>query len=315
MTNDKFGMTKRDLGQMLRDRAFVIRYLSFVVLLAGCTSTNDIAFTPQIVVQGFLYANEPLDSIVVRQTESVFDTSHDKSINDALVTIASENGIDTLHLGYKGGEYIPKRPIIPRSRKTYTLRVEWNGQIATSTTTVPDSIRLDSVVAYGRRLSLTNTDTLRYPNPNSIDSLNQPGVHLYWTKSQNASGYGLEAVCTDTAKHSRFTYKIDPITGDTTVIRYDSGGRIDSKVRFEDTTAIGRYRFFILSQDEFVSWLQFQFYGSNVVRALAIDKNFQDYILGLYISRSQFNNNTLHVQGGLGIFGSAARASKRVFLE
>jgi hypothetical protein len=289
-------------------------FMGLLSFFAGCTSTNDIAFTPQIVVQGFLYANEPLDSIVVRQTESVFDTARDKGISDAIVTVASEGLIDTLRLRYRAGEYVPTHPIIPRSRKSYILRVEWKGQVATSTTTVPDSIHLDSAVACGRRLSLVGNDTLYYPNAGNIDSLNQPGIHLYWSKSANAAGYGLEALCLDTTKHSRFTYKVDPITGDTTLIRYDSGGRIDSKVTFEDTTSIGRYRFFILSTDEFVSWLQFKFYGLNVVRALAIDKNFQDYILSLYISRSQYNNNTLHVQGGLGIFGSAARASKRVFL-
>ena len=291
-------------------------YLLLAALASGCTSTNDIAFTPQIVVQGFLYANEPLDSIVIRETESVFDTSQDKPLSSAFVTIIGNDAVDTLHerAGYRG-QYVTSSPFIPRSRKSYTLRVEAIGQIATSTTTVPDFIHLDSAAAYGRLLSLTKTDTLHYPDARSIDSLNQPGIHLYWSKSANAAGYGLEALCVDTARHSRYTYKIDPITGDTTVIRYDSGGRIDSKVTFNDTTATGRYRFFILSENEYVSWMQFQFYGSNVVRALAIDKNFQDFILGLYISRSQFNNNTLHVQGGLGVFGSAARATKTVFLE
>src|ERR1051325_2096966 len=102
---------------------YMLLLLTALAVMAGCESSNDIAFTPQIVVQGFLYANEPLDSIGVRETESVLDTSRDKSINNAIVTIASESGIDTLRLGQKGGEYIPRRPLIPRSRKTYTLRV------------------------------------------------------------------------------------------------------------------------------------------------------------------------------------------------
>lgn len=290
-------------------------FLGLALIAAGCTSTNDIAFTPQIVVQGFLYANEPLDSVVVRQTESVFDTSQNMGLSGATVTITSDGVTTTLHEASKRGQYVPSAPLIPRSRKSYTLRVDWIGQTATSTTTVPDSIHLDSVGAFGRALSLLNSDTLLYPDPNSIDSLNQPGMHLYWSNSPSAEGFGLEALCTDTARRSSYTYQIDPKTGDTTVIRYDSGGPINSKVVFEDTTATGRYRFFIRSTNEFVSWLQFKYYGPNVVRALAIDKNFQDYVLSIYISRSQYNNNTLHVQGGLGVFGSAARASKKVFLK
>src|ERR1051325_9138445 len=41
-------------------------------------------------------------------------------------------------------------------------------KIKIASTTIPDSLQLDSAVVYGRRVSLTKQDTIYYPNPNSF---------------------------------------------------------------------------------------------------------------------------------------------------
>jgi hypothetical protein len=141
-------------------------------------------------------------------------------------------------------------------------------------------------------LSLTNTDTITYPT--TIDSLQSPGIYLWWSPSPGCAGYGLEALSLDTNADTI----LDAVT-----------------TALGDSAMFGQYRFFILSTNEQVVWPQYTRYGLTVVRALALDKNYEDFVLALYISGSQFDNSTLDVSGGLGVFGSAARASKFVYLK
>ncbi|MDP4241902.1 MAG: DUF4249 family protein [Bacteroidota bacterium] len=294
MTNCVSGTANASADPKLFYLSFVIRHLSMLLILSGCLSVTESTFTPQIVVQGFLYANEPVDSIVVRRTIAVRESSGDDRVSGARVTLA--NGDSTYPLieaaGPVHGRYISNVPIVIQPGKTYRLRVEALGQVATSETTVPDAIRLDSVTFRGQRLSLTDVDSIIYPGTVDIDSLTSPGIHLFWSASPNSAGYGTEALSLDTS---------DRILGRASLN--------------SDTLAQARYRFFILSTDEQVVWQQYMYFGPNVIRALALDRNFEEYVLGLYLARSQFNNNTLHITGGLGIFGSAARASKMVYLK
>ncbi len=264
-----------------------------LTLFDGCLSVTESTFTPQIVIQGFLYANEPLDSIVVRRTIAIGESTGDDRVHNAIVTLSLDGTIDTLReAAAANGQYLANRTILIQPHKTYALRVSALGQVATAETTVPDSIHLDSVTFRGQKLSLTQMDSIIYPGTVNIDSLSSPGIHLYWSASPNSAGYGTEALSLDTS---------DRIIGRASLTA--------------DTLALARYRFFILSTDEQVVWQQYMYFGPIVIRALALDRNFEDYILGVYLSGSQFNNSTLHVTGGLGVFGSAARASKRVYLK
>ncbi len=266
----------------------------FAISCGSCSSVTETTFTLQIVVQGFLYANEPLDSIVVRQTAPITRTSENDRVSGAVVSIASADSVYVLHEHANAvpGRYTSDNPIVIQPGATYSLRVEALGQVATASTTVPQAIHLDSVTLLGQKLSLTNIDYVTYPT--IVDSLQSPGIHLWWSSSSGSAGYGIEALSLDS-------------TADTILDAVSSA--------LGDSAAMGRYRFFIISTDEQVVWPQFTRYGLNAVRAIALDKNYEDFILALYLSGSQFNNSTLDVSGGLGVFGSGARASKTVFLR
>ena len=302
MTNYELRITNQRSQEGIKisgQSLFVIRHLSFVILifpllLWGCTSVTESTFSPQIVVQGYLYANEALDSIVVRQTIPIGSSTGNDFVSNAIVTITSGDSIYSLHerIPFEPGRYTSDHTVIIQPGTAYTLRVEALGQIATASTTVPLAIHLDSAELDGRKLSLKATDSVTYPT--HVDSLQSSGIHLWWSPSPGSAGYGIEALSLDT-------------TADTILDAVSSA--------LGDSVAFGRYRFFILSTNEQVVWPQFTRYGLNVVRALALDKNYEDFILSLYLSGSQFNNSTLDVSGGLGVFGSAARASKFVYLK
>ncbi len=265
----------------------------FVAMIASCTSVTETTFSPQIVVQGYLYANEPLDSIVVRQTIPIVGVSGNDRVSGAIVSITKGDSTYLLREDTSlRGRYIGTSPIMIESGATYTLRVQALGQVVTASTTVPLAIHLDSVKLNAQMLSLTGTDTITYPT--TVANLESPGIHLWWSPSLGTAGYGLEALSLDTAAD--------------TILDVVSSA-------LDDSAATGQYQFFILSTDEQVVWPQFTRYGLNAVRAMALDKNYEDFVLGLYLSSSQFDNSTLDVTGGLGIFGSAARAGKNVFLK
>lgn len=262
--------------------------------LASCEQTTDTVFSPQLVIEGYLYANEPLDSIVVRRTIEITQGDSIAYVQGAIVTLSSPDK-DYVLLERKDapGRYHPQEDLIPLPGVTYRLRVQAMGQVATSETTIPDPIKLDSAKVGEKPLSIARIDTVDYPG--SRDELSKPGVRLWWTRSASAVGYALEAVTFDS------TAEIIDLSPD--------------DANLPDSTSMGRYRFFILSQSEQIAWRQFRRYGINTVRALALDRNLQDFALGLYLTQSQFDNNTLHVNGGLGVFGSAARASMRVYIR
>ena len=267
-----------------------------LLLFASCNPGVDSSFSPQIVIQGFLYANEPIDSIVIRQTIPITAVNEDDRLSGANVSISTGDTtyqlVEDLSSEFHG-RYAPTQRVIAQPGKTYSIRVAALGQVATAQTTVPLAIHLDSVKLDGRKLSLTDTDKVIYPT--NVDSLQTPGIFQYWSPSPGCAGYGLEAVCIAPIESNRI---VDQVTES-----------------LSDSNSLGRYRFFILSTSEQIVWIQFTYYGINVIRALALDQNYEDYILGLYLSGSQFNNSTLHVSGGLGVFGSAARTVKYVDIE
>ncbi len=267
-----------------------------LLLLNSCSSALDANFHSQLVVQGFLYANEPLDSIIVRQTLSITNQNPQDRVSGASVTISTGDSNFVLREDSVRGRYIytdPTRTFIAQPSKTYHLTVAWNGDTLTAQTTVPKAITLDSAKLVSRSLSVTGVDTIVFPDR---DSLAKPGISLWWTPSSGSAGYGLEVIC----------------------LRPEDSNFISDQnitLSLPDSNAYGRYRFFILSTSEQAVWLQFKYFGLNAIRAIALDKNYQDFILGVYLSSSQFNNATLDVQGGLGVFGSAARASKKIFIR
>ena len=274
----------------------ILCVLAVGALAAGCSAGTDAPLIQQVVVQGYLYANEPLDSVVLRHTLVMTDTGTDDRVHGATVTITT--GDTTTRLTEIGrGVYRPERTLVPRPGQVYTLHADWGTAHVTATTSVPTAIRIDSAVAEGHALSLTGMDSVTYPA--RISSLSSPGIHLYWStvgsgSATGAAGYALEALAPRTATDTI----IDDLTRS-----------------LADSNAYGRYRFFVRSMNESVAWIQFTYFGENTLRVLALDQNYQDLVLATYLSGSQFNNNSLHITGGLGVFASAARASMRVYVR
>ena len=89
--------------------------------LASCNPGIDSSFSPQIVIQGFLYADEPIDSVIIRQTIPITADNESDRVSGAKVSISVGDStyqlIEGLMAGYHG-RYIPSRRIIVQAGKS-----------------------------------------------------------------------------------------------------------------------------------------------------------------------------------------------------
>ena len=129
--------------------------LSITLAIAGCDTAIDTAYNEQIVVGAFLYANEPIDSIVLHRTTpfgSYYDDL-DYAVDSAQVTVTVDGVPHVLQPGARKGRYfLPASELIVQGSKTYTLSIsapdyQTGGRHSLSgTTTVPMPIHLLSLI-------------------------------------------------------------------------------------------------------------------------------------------------------------------------
>lgn len=127
--------------------------LSAVGLFASCDNPIATAYNEQIVVGAFLYANEPIDSIVLHRTTpfGAYYDDLDYAVDSATVTITVDGVAHTLLHGLRKGRYVlPASELVVQGGKTYTLSITARNQqggnhTISATTTVPMPIHLTSL--------------------------------------------------------------------------------------------------------------------------------------------------------------------------
>ena len=116
-------------------------YLSIITLLFfSCEeeNLNNIAAN-QFVVEGFIYAGEPIEDIRIKSTFPLADEEDTSSpINDATVTLIKNGQPYTLvPSGDDGYYHYPSDDVSVETNDVFQLLVEHNGITATAETTVP----------------------------------------------------------------------------------------------------------------------------------------------------------------------------------
>jgi len=125
-------------------RNYILYVLLFGILSISCDdeNLNDIA-SNQFVVEGFLYANEPIDDIRIKSTFPLAD-EEDTSvpINDATVTIIKNaERFSLISSGDDGYYHYPADDITVETGDVFNLEVVYNGITATAETRVPTPTR------------------------------------------------------------------------------------------------------------------------------------------------------------------------------
>jgi len=269
-------------------RAALWTLLGCSLIGLGCDGAINSEYHEQLVVAGYLFADSPIDSIILHRTTPFGDYLDDISsaIDSATVKIIVDGTEHTLLAGARKGRYfLPASELIVRGGKTYELRVTYNGNTLESFTTVPMPIRIiglnDSLPSRSLTLDTNNLISFNYGlTAGPIDNPNRK--------------YMLEVTALDTSK-----------------------GRVQTSVDGPpvDTNGVTRYSFLHTAPDIRISPRLFGWYGPNRITFIAADTNWVDDRRQNFGSRSTYQSSLNHVQGGFGTFASGARDTVTIWIS
>jgi len=116
-------------------------YLSLIIavtLLASCENEYEEDTSQRLVIEAFLYENQPVDSIQVKTMIALGSDEEDNTISDADVTIRTSDGNTyTLLPAETEGYYYSEQMTVSRGI-TYELEVNYAGQTVNAQTSLPE---------------------------------------------------------------------------------------------------------------------------------------------------------------------------------
>ncbi|MDZ7690737.1 MAG: DUF4249 family protein [Balneolaceae bacterium] len=287
---------------------------AFVILLllsaAGCELYPQDEFEEDYVVESYLVANRPLPQIRISKTTPI-DSMYD--FTDAAVTSAEvevrlldENGNadETFEYGIQStGVYVTgsSHRVLPRRR--YELYVTFRD--------APDEIRAQTFVP-GQFGSVGNTvDSIAYQDPAQI-VINTS--RSYYPNRQSFFIFSVVALQPEPGTLTPF-YADQLNNEDTELSNFytNSSGIINEQNYEENENNTLTLR---------VPWLAVAFYGDTYIIANAIDDNMYDFYRtqdvqggGSTLPPGEFQNVIYNVEGGIGVFGSMASDTVRVYIR
>ena len=261
-------------------------------LLWGCDGEIDSEYQQQIVVHGFIYADEAIDSVVLHYTSPYGQAVDDiaTAVSDADVRVRVDGKEFVLQPAtVKGRYFLPRSEHIVEGGKTYELLVKKDNHSVRAITSVPMS--------------------LKYTGLN--DSLPDDRILILDTVNATTFRYGLTAGPID--KPGRL-YMVYTTALDTTF------GKIPTNQNGPpvDTAAYARYGFIQTAPNMRLYSRLFGWFGPNRITMLALDSNWVDYKRAVGYGGQAFISyqpSLNHVEGGIGVWASAGRDTVTVFIK
>jgi hypothetical protein len=258
-----------------------------MALLTGCsepTSADD--YSNQLVLNAFLFAGKPIDSIYVQRTAQVLEhyTESAVAIRNATVTInlmkAADPGSVEASYVLSGDPARPGRyysPAVIQPRRTYTIAVQADGYpLVTGTTTVPDTFHVTT--------SLPST--------------------MFWDVMLSS----IEVGWSSSSGHADYVVSITSMDPDAPLV-----DDFRSKNRNPDDPKPERTSFFFnIPQRNSVEmpWLMFNYLGRQRISVSAVDENYYDFLRqSMSAEGGSLREIRYRLNGGIGVFASAAVAS------
>ncbi len=252
--------------------------ITYLIIMVGCkepTSPNE--YRNELVVCGFLITHDYIHTITVRRTARIdeFYTPEAVAITNALVIVAGNDIIDTLvHDPRAPGTYksstLSLRWVV-KPATTYTLTVIAPGYpVVTGVTTVPDAIQLTNRADIPRQLTYLDGS-----------------LRLEW----NANNH-----------YADFLFSVTSL--DSPAVKIDRNNPHADTTRLPEKST---FQFGLYGMDHtVVPWFAFNYYGRNSIAISAIDSNYYDFIRQTIVEGTDIPDIRFNLQGGLGVFGSAA---------
>lgn len=294
----------------MKYRLLISFFLTLVT--AGCNFYAQDDYEQYYVVESYLIANRPLPHVRVSHTLPVEDkySVEGSAVEDASVEIRllddDERIIEIYPYVYqKNGVYQPANPIEVQPQHVYELQVAINGgdEEITSRTFVPGAFQAehqsetpDSVTYQSEEQIKINTSVSSYP-----------GRQSYFIFTVNVIDPSLDRLT------PFYEDQIDEDEEDLPDLYVNSSGVINEQNYEVNTDSTLTLR---------VPWLAVAFYGDNYITVNAIDDNMYDFIRsqgvqggGSTLPPGEIQNIVYNVEGGIGIFGSMASDTVKVFIK
>lgn len=288
-----------------------IRLTTIAILTAMIFTSCDLyeqdEYVEQYVVESYLIAGKGLPQVRLTTTAS-FDREYlpnEVSVSDAVVHIhlLSEDGTRQTTYEYsetRDGVYekSSRNNIFVEEKRTYELDITLPGSdnVISAQTTVPGKFEVLSV---DRDTSVYQTERQLQA---TFSSSYYPGRQSYYI-------FATEALEPDNYDITPFWKMADNDRSSLTLI--NSGIINEENYRVEGDKLILRY-----------PWLGIAYYGPNEINTYAIDDNVYDFhrshsvqLGGSTLSPGEIPNIIYNVEGAIGLFGSMAGASVRVYVK
>jgi hypothetical protein len=125
----------------------LILTIIFSVALNSCEETvSDVTlpYVEQLVIRAIISPGQGINSVSVERTLPPLEKyiKDNAMVKDAKLTIS--NGTNDYELTFDG-EYYGNEDIFVEVGKTFYLRAEWKGKIATAQTTIPEPVEIDEI--------------------------------------------------------------------------------------------------------------------------------------------------------------------------
>lgn len=285
-------------------------YFCLLLLLTGCEFYEQDEYEEFYVVESYLIANDELPDVRLSTTSEISEeyTFRDNAVSDADIEIRLLNPDSTVveafpYAEIKKGIYQPAVGAIVKSEQLYQLHVVTPSRdTITSTTYVPGDF--DTVNELKTRYE--------YQSEQQIEITTTPSSYI--TERQTFYIFSVNVIDPDSSSLTPF-YRDLVFDQENDIGNYfkNSSGIINE----------GNYE-----QNESgnitltVPWLAIAFYELNDVIASAIDDNMYDFLRsqdvqtgGTTLSPGEIQNIRYNVKGGIGVFGSMATDTNRIFIE
>lgn len=280
------------------------------MIFVGCDLYKQNEYRQYYVIESYLYANSPLSSVRV-STTSPIEEEYDfqkNAVSGAEVLVHKLNADSSIAETYLYQEIQPgyyayyNDDVTVSDNHLYKLQVTaTDGQVVTSITYVPGDFETVN----------TLRDSYEYQSTEQVEIEATPSSYI-----TDRQAYYIFTVRVIHPKKSNLTpFYLDLVLNegnDMGSYEVNSSGVLN-EANFSRTEAGN----IILK----VPWLAIAFYDSNDVMINAIDNNLYNFIRsqsvqtgGISLSPGQIQNIRYNVNGGIGIFGSMARETNRVFI-
>lgn len=282
----------------------------FGLLLSGCDPYQQDDYQQEYVVESYLVADRDLPRLRLSTTAPVDEqyVFEEYAVDDAEVEVQrlDENGDAERRYSYRlsrSGVYVPRNPEPVQPEATYRLQIELpdTQHEITAETFVPGTFEtigevVDSIPYQSEEQITITTSRSRYPD--------RQAYFIFSVNAVNPENAPLTPFYADLA---------DDEDADRSDFAINSSGIINEEnyeVTEENTITLR------------LPWLSVAFFEENDIVANALDDNMYDFYRsqdvqtgGSTLPPGEIQNIIYNIDGGIGIFGSLASDTNRVYIE